>query len=164
MTGYADAGGPGAYRLRAAEAREQQAIKGLVRAVRINPLGIHWQRFIVAVDADNALIGCGQVKQHRDGSRELASIAVVTAWRKRGVARAIIVYLLHAHPAPLWLTCMSQLVPFYEQFDFQEVKDTAQMPPYFRRIYRLYNLFTRGRRTGGYLAIMVRASGTGNGA
>lgn len=150
-------GASGAYHLRAATAADQKAIKALIRAARINPLGIDWRRFVVAVDAQGALLGCGQVKLHRDGSRELASIAVARAWRKQGVARTIIHYLLQTHPAPLWLTCLSRLIPFYAQFGFREVTDAAQMPPYFRRVYRLYNLFARGQRPEGYLAVMVRA-------
>ncbi|MEZ4646102.1 MAG: GNAT family N-acetyltransferase [Chloroflexota bacterium] len=159
MAGYAGAGE--SYSLRAAQAADQAPIKALIRAVQINPLGIHWRRFVVAVDAAGTFIGCGQVKPHRDGSRELASIAVVRSWRKQGVARAIIAHLQQAHPAPLWLTCMSPLVPFYAQFGFQEVHDVARMPLYFRRVFRLFRLFTRGEQAERYLAVMVWTGETG---
>lgn len=153
--GFAHTDELGSYRLRTAQASDQEGIRSLIRAVRINPMGIHWQRFVIAVDAADTLIGCGQVKQHGDGSRELASIAVVRSWRKQGVARAIIQHLLQAQPHPLWLTCISRLIPFYTQFGFHEVTDTAEMPLYFRWVCRLYRLFARGKQSQIYLAVMV---------
>ena len=64
------------YHLQAATAEQETAVKSLIRAVHINPLGLDWRRFVVAVDEEGAVIGCGQVKPHGDGTRELASIAV----------------------------------------------------------------------------------------
>jgi N-acetylglutamate synthase-like GNAT family acetyltransferase len=109
------------------------AIKALIHEVGINPMGLDWRRFIVAVTDKDQLVGCGQVKPHRDGSRELASIAVVPAWRGSGVARAIIQRLLADYPPPLYLTCRASLGPFYERFGFR-VASPAELPPYFRRI------------------------------
>lgn len=126
------------YRLQAATFAQQGEIKALVRAARINPLGLDWRRFVVALDENGAIIGCGQIKPHRDGSWELASIAVASAWRGRGVARAIIERLLTASPRPLWLTCVSPLVPFYTRFGFREVINLAEMPTYFRWVSRLF--------------------------
>lgn len=144
------------YRLQPAAAEHQDAIKALIRTVRINPLGLDWRRFVVALDAQGQLVGCGQIKPHRDGSRELASIAVVPAWRGRGVARAIMLDLLGRHPAPVWLTCMSPLVPFYARIGFREQRDPAQMPPYFRRVIRLIRFVSRQAPGRPYLAVMVR--------
>ena len=52
---------------RPAQASDEAAIKALIRAVNINPIGLKWQRFMVAVDENGRLIGCGQIKPHRDG-------------------------------------------------------------------------------------------------
>ena len=143
------------FRIEAATAVYQPTIKALIRQVRINPMGLKWQHFVVALDENNDMIGCGQVKPHRDGSFELASIAVKKEWRKHGIARAIIQHLLTVHDPPLWLTCVSTLVPFYAQFGFRETKILADMPPYFRRVSRLFQLFTRMRKQTEYLAVMV---------
>jgi N-acetylglutamate synthase-like GNAT family acetyltransferase len=124
------------YSLRPATQEDFPAIRALVRAARINPLGLDWRRFLLAVDERGALIGCGQVKTHGDGSRELASIAVQPAWRGQGVARAIIQRLLEVHSRPLYLNCRSSLGPFYEKFGFRTIPE-SEMPPYFRRIKRL---------------------------
>jgi hypothetical protein len=58
------------------------------------------------------------------------------------VARAIIEHLLSNSSRPLWLTCVSSLVPFYTRFGFYEVTNPAYMPPYFRWVSRLFRLLT----------------------
>jgi amino-acid N-acetyltransferase len=126
------------FQLQAATSAQQNGIKDLVRAARLNPLGLDWRRFVVAVDEEGEIIGCGQLKPHRDGSWELASIVVVPAWRGQGVARVVIEHLLVGNPRPLWLTCVSRLVPFYARFGFSEVTALADMPPYFRWVSRLF--------------------------
>ena len=115
---------------------------------------------MVAVAENGAVIGCGQVKPHRDGSQELASIAVVGSWRKQGVARAIIDALTTQHALPLWLTCISRLVPFYEQFGFVEITEREQMPAYFRRVVWLFPVFAKLASVKGYLAVMVMPADT----
>lgn len=144
------------FMLRPATAVDQPAIKALIRAVGINPLGLDWRRFLVAVDAAGTLIGCGQIKPHRDGTRELASIAVEPAWHRRGVASAIINALMAREIPPLWLTCASPRAPFYVPFGFREVTGSDVIPTDFRRMTRLFRLFqTVTRRQGFYLAVMV---------
>ncbi len=141
---------------RPATRADAAAIRALIRQVRINPTGLDWRRFIVAVDAAGALVGCGQVKPHADGSWELASIAVAAPFRGRGVARGIIERLLAIHPQrPIYLTCVSPLGAFYEKFGFRQVSQPA-MPPHFRRISRLANLFFRWARPGETLLVMMK--------
>ena len=142
---------------RPAQASDEAAIKALIRAVNINPIGLKWQRFMVAVDENGRLIGCGQIKPHRDGSRELASIAVQKEWRRQGIAANIIQQLLAGATPPLWLTCMNKLVPFYEQFGFVEVKggNGRTIPLYFRLARAFFKPIQWIGRIPGYLAIMV---------
>lgn len=142
------------YRLRPARREDDAAIKEMVRAAQLNPFGLKWERFTVAVDADDAIVGCIQLKTHGDGSQELASLVVDEAWRGKGVARALIDEVKAQAKGTLWLMCASQLAPFYEQFYFLRVLDRAKMPPYFSRIHLLTLLL--GIFTGGNdrLAIM----------
>ena len=128
------------YTLRPAKAQDFPATRSLIRQVGINPLGLHWERFILAVDSQGDMIGCGQVKPHSDGSRELASIAVVEAWRGRGVASAIIRHLMAAENGRLYLTCRAGLGPFYQRFGFRQAQ-SGELPPYFQRLNRLVRLF-----------------------
>jgi GNAT superfamily N-acetyltransferase len=143
------------YSLRPATAADQRPVTSLIRAVRINPWKLDWRRFLVAVDEQGTLIGCGQVKPHRDGSRELASIAVTRKWRGRGVARALIEQLMASAGPPLWLTCASRLMPLYLKFHFREVTDASDMPPYFRRLHRLTKPLLWLARSQEHLAVMV---------
>jgi N-acetylglutamate synthase-like GNAT family acetyltransferase len=131
----------------------------LIHEVQINPIGLHWPRFIVAVDERGQLIGCGQVKRHSDGSCELASIAVIPTWRGKGVARAIIERMLTDHPTELYLTCRAELGSFYERFGFGKT-DASEMPPYFRRIYRLSRIIRALRLLTGEMLVMRRPQPT----
>ena len=127
------------YHLRAANAGDAAAIRSLIRQAHINPTGLSWRRFVVAVDSHGALLGTGQVKPHGDGSLELASIAVQPGWRGHGVARAIIERLLAEYPGPLYLTCRAKLGPFYEKFGFERLEE-SDMPAYFRTVSRAFNM------------------------
>lgn len=141
--------------LRPATQEDAALIKALIREVRINPMDLKWQNFIVAADAAGKFIGCGQVKTHADGSRELASIAVVEEFRGRGVARSIIQRLLAEHPLPLYLTCRSTLGTFYEPFGFRSIGED-EMTPYFRRLSRLGNVMIRFLRPEDHLLVMKK--------
>jgi N-acetylglutamate synthase-like GNAT family acetyltransferase len=143
------------YTIRPAREEDQPGIKSLIQEAGINPLGIHWPRFLVAADGAENLIACGQVKAHGDGSRELASLAVTRSWRRRGVAGSLIRALQNENAPPLWLTCMDKLVPFYQPFGFQHILSTADMPAYFRRAARFFNLYLALTRHEGRLAVMV---------
>ncbi len=146
----------GGYSLRQATALDDKAIHQIISFVQINPLGLDWRHFILAVDPDNKIIGTGQLKPHYDGSLELASIAVQPDWRGKGVARAMIEHLLQEHPGRLYLTCRSELGPLYQKFGFEEIQ-LGIMPPYFRRISRLVNLLNRLSRRSGRLLVMQRS-------
>ncbi|HSR48163.1 MAG TPA: GNAT family N-acetyltransferase [Anaerolineales bacterium] len=145
----------GSYRLRAAVQDDQKVIRALVRSVGINPLGLDWPRFLVAVDSKNRILGCAQVKEHGDGSRELASVAVRPPWRGQGIAAAMIRRLIQDNAPPVWLTCRSTLTPFYRRFGFEEVEDDGQMPRLLRRVRRLMNGVFHLLPNGEYLAVMA---------
>lgn len=122
------------YTLRHAKTSDDPAIHALIHTVGINPMALDWQRFIVAVDENDRVIGTGQVKPHSDGTRELASIAVDPCCRGQGIARAIIERLLAENPRPLYLTCRGSMQGFYVQFGFEVVQNPARLPPYFRHM------------------------------
>ena len=146
---------PGGVTLRLATAADAKTIRHIIRQVNINPTGLSWKRFVVAVDANETIIGCGQVKPHKDGTLELASIAVLPEWRGQGIARRIIEYLLEQHPGRLYLMCRSPLEPLYQKFNFQVI-DYTEMPPYFQQISRLSAMYNKLSHQPDHLSVMRR--------
>ncbi len=143
------------FKLRPALPEDQPTIRRLVRLGRINPTGLDWKRFVVAVSPEGEVIGCGQIKPHRDGTYELASLVTHPRWRGKGVARALIENLSASHPGELYLMCRSELGPFYEKFGFRIVRP-EEMPRYFRRISRMVKLVEILRSEGSSLLVMKR--------
>ncbi|MCK5645414.1 MAG: GNAT family N-acetyltransferase [Anaerolineales bacterium] len=122
------------YFIRLAESGDQRIIRTIVRGARINPMNLDWRNFILAVGVEAEIIGCGQIKTHRDGTKELASIAVRQEWRKMGIASTIIRRLIDRAESHLWLVCRAELAVFYMKFGFTEVEDISAMPTNFRRM------------------------------
>lgn len=136
-------------------AREDEAsrIRDLIFLVGINPMGLDWKRFVVAVDDRDEMIGCGQLKPHGTDVLELASIAVYPAQQGKGVARLIIEHLLRDSTRPLYLMCESSLGSFYEKFGFRAIS-YEEMPRYFQRMSKLAGLVTALARREERLLIM----------
>jgi amino-acid N-acetyltransferase len=141
------------YRIRPAVADDSSTIKALVRAARINPTGLKWPRFLVAELNPGEVIACAQIKPHRDGSHELASLVVDPAFRGQGIARSLVEHLLEAHEGELYLMCRSSLGNFYKKLGFEVIAE-PQMTPYFRKINRLASLSKLLRKENETLLVM----------
>jgi len=128
------------YSLRPAAEADFPEIKALIRQVRINPMGLDWHRFTVAVNSSGQMIGCAQLKPVPGGLTELASLAVHPTDRHHGIARALIEDLLAEAPRPVYLTCRSSLGKLYEKFGFRAL-EAEETPPYYRRLQRLAGVF-----------------------
>ncbi len=145
------------YALRRAKRSDEAAIRALVRAARINPTGLDWKRFVVAVSETGEVIGCGQIKPHRDGTLELASLVVAPPWRRQGIARAILELLVESTPEALHLMCQSRLGPLYEKFGFRPI-GPDEMPRFFRRVSRLAGVAAFLLEEGDTLLVMRRSA------
>ena len=139
--------------IRPARETEAAQIQDLIHLVGINPMGLDWKRFVLAVNERDEMLGCGQLKPHGREVLELASIAVYPEYQGKGIARAIIEYLLKYGPRPLYLMCQSSLGPFYEKFSFKAIS-YEEMPRYFQRMSRLAGLITTLARRDERLLIM----------
>ncbi len=141
------------FSIRPAVFQDSAAIRVLVISGQINPTALDWRRFCVAVTEEGDVIGCGQIKPHRDGSQELASIAVREAWRGRGVARALIEALLASHSGPLYLMCRSGLGEMYQKFGFRALSE-EEMPEYFRWVRKVAGVVEALRKRDEVLLVM----------
>jgi len=139
--------------LRPARESESAQIRNLIHLVGINPMGLDWKRFVVAANDHDEMIGCGQLKPHGTDILELASLAVYPQHRGKGVARAIMEYLLESSPRPLYLMCESSLGPLYEKFGFRGIS-YDEMPRYFQRMSKLAGLVTTLARREERLLVM----------
>ena len=139
--------------IRPAREMEASQIRELIYLVGINPMGLDWKRFVVAVNDQDEMIGCGQLKPHGQDVLELASIAVYPEHQGKGAARAIIEHLLRDSPRPLYLMCQSSLGPFYEKFGFRAIS-YEEMPRYFQRMSKLAGMVTALARRQERLLVM----------
>lgn len=124
--------------IRPGTARDQKVIRRIVRSARLNPFRLNWSSFLVA-EYEGQIVGLGQIRLHRDGTRELASLAVVPAYQRNGLGSAIVDALLNGRSGPVFLYCADRLVSYYERFGFRLVP-AAALPPGMRRMYRLGQL------------------------
>lgn len=129
--------------IRRAQAGDARAIRRLVRSARLNPLGLDWRRFILAIDREGAVIACAQVKTHRGGWRELASVAVQPEWQGRGIGSAVVSVLLAEEEPPLWLFCRRELTEFYERFGFEVMSSRTPAPKVLRIVAWLGEVLQR---------------------
>ena len=141
------------YSIRPALETESTQIKALIDLVGINPTGLDWKRFVVAVNDRGQVLACGQIKPHGEDIRELASIATQPEFRGMGLARAVMEALLSDTPRPVYLMCMSHNGPMYEKFGFRTVEGD-QVPKYFRRIKKLFDVAVVFRKTEDNLLVM----------
>ncbi len=126
--------------IRPARQADQPTIRRIIRQAGINPFGIDWPRFVVA-EENGQIVGVGQIKPHGDGSRELASLAVIPERQGAGIGTAVVRALLAGENGPLYLMCARRMEAYYQHFGFRRIPP-AEMPPYFRRMHRIANLGT----------------------
>jgi len=132
--------------IRRATAADQATITRMIRSANLNRMNLKWPNFLVAEEG-GAVVGIGQVKAHGDGSREVASMAVVPAWQGKGIGSAIIKALIAGEgDRVLYLTCRREMRGYYERFGFRTIA-VADYPPYFARLIRVVNVFALLART-----------------
>src|SRR5260221_6437237 len=112
--------------IRPAVAEDQAPIKQIIHEAQINPRNLDWPRFVVA-EASGKIVGVGQVKPHKDGSRELASIAVIPDYQRRGIAGRIIETLLAGEQSHLYLMCEAKNEKLSQRFGFRRI-ESQEMP------------------------------------
>ena len=133
--------------LRPATINDQPKITALINKVRINPRNLDWERFIIAED-NSGIVGCGQIKPHGDGTKELASIAVEPDYQGKGVGTLIMNALLEREPGELYLVCLKHLVTYYQKFGFRELT-FDEFPPDMKRMFRFGRILMKLFRVEG---------------
>src|SRR5262249_34655451 len=126
--------------IRPGTADDQATIKAIVHEAGINPRNLDWPNFLIAEDTTSRqVVGIGQVKPHGDGTRELASIAVIPDRQRQGIARMLIDALLARESGTLYLICEHDNQGLYERFGFVALQP-ADMPRDLRKLWRMVRL------------------------
>lgn len=114
-------------RIRPAQAEDQGAIVQMVRAERLNPTDLQWQRFTVAEDGQG-LAGVVQIRRHADGSRELGSFAVRPDVRERGIGAALVDRALATQPGTVHLITRPALAAYVSRWGFEWIPPSQASP------------------------------------
>ena len=144
------------FSLRSASPADKRAIRRPVRISHLYPLGLDWRRFVVAVSGEDCVAGIGQIKRHRGGALELASIVVDPRWRGQGVATALIERLLGGVRKEILLGCHSSLTAFYRKFGFDEFRSPRGVPLDCQAAIKMSVVMRLLSRKGEYVAVMRR--------
>ncbi|WP_292449640.1 GNAT family N-acetyltransferase [Mesorhizobium sp.] len=110
--------------IRRAMERDQQAIRVLVHSERLNPTGLNWPNFLVAV-IGGRIIGAVQMRKHTDGSRELGSLVVAKEARGHGIASRLIDALLAEDQEPVWIITSEPYAGAYARWGFEQIEAWA---------------------------------------
>lgn len=115
------------WQVRQAQPDDLPAIEALVASVGGDLEDLETEQFVVALDNEQRVIGCGRLKPYPDFC-ELASIAVKDEWRTSGVGRAVVSQLLTSHQGPVYLICEDDVVEFFRRFGFDLIPMSEMMP------------------------------------
>jgi amino-acid N-acetyltransferase len=124
--------------IRRATERDQQAIRALVHGERLNPTGLNWPNFLVAV-IGGRIIGAVQMRKHSDGSRELGSLVVSKEHRGHGTASRLIDALLAEDQEPVWMITAEPYAGAYSRWGFKQI-DARAAPAKVRRNHLMGSL------------------------
>ena len=113
---------PEALAIRPAAADEAEAIRRLVRAQpRMNPTGLDWRKFTVAVQPDGRLAGCVQLRPAGAGAVELGSLVVAPAERGKGLAGRLIAAVLARTEARVLVVTAAAHARHYAPWGFRRI-------------------------------------------
>ena len=113
-----------AISIRRATERDQQSIRASVHSERLNPTGINWANFLVAV-MGGRIIGAVQMRKHSDGSNELGSLVVTKEARGHGIASRLIDVLLAEEREPVWVITAEPYAGAYSRWGFEQIEARA---------------------------------------
>ena len=118
-TGNGKDGDWAGFHVRAAEARDEDAVRTLMTAGGMG-MPPDWQQAMVAVnDATDRPVGYLRV-QCTDKGPHVAPVAVFPYWRGRGIGRALMEDALERHGA-LKLVARGEAAGFYRKLGFREI-------------------------------------------
>jgi amino-acid N-acetyltransferase len=105
--------------VRRARPDDQPVITAMVRRVRLNPAGLHWEQFVVG-ERDGRAVGVAQLRRHPDGTRELGSLAVEPGAREHGIATQMVNALLAGETAAVYALIDRRFAGHFARWGFRQ--------------------------------------------
>ena len=127
--------GQGAVIFRRAAPADEPAIRQMARGERVNPNGLHWLNFIVAVDGFG-LAGAAQLRPHPGGLHELGSLLVRQDLRGRQIATRLIDALMQDRTGRVLMVTRATYAEHYARWGFLPIRPWTA-PPSIRRNFLL---------------------------
>jgi len=144
------------YTLRKATRKDHDTIKELIQHVGINPIGIHWKRFVV-LEVENTIIGCVQRKEFVFVAQELSSLAILPKWQKKGLSSKLIQACIEGASKELFLVCDEKIASIYRKHGF--IRYTAKdLSILYRTHLWISHIFWRIISDGTYPILMIHRS------
>jgi amino-acid N-acetyltransferase len=119
--------------VRRARPDDQAVITAMVRRARLNPAGLHWEQFVVG-ERDGRAVGVAQLRRHRDGTVELASLVVEPGAREHGIATQLVDALLASEMAAVYALIDRRFVDHFARWGFRQV-GPSELPRSVSRTY-----------------------------
>ena len=108
--------------LRPATAKDSGPIRRLIHAQpRMNPTGLDWRNFVVAVAPDGRLAGCVQLRPSGPGTVELGSLVVDAAVRGHGIAGRLTAAILATTEDRVLVVTAARHARHYAPWGFQPI-------------------------------------------
>lgn len=133
--------------IRRAHAEDQDEIVALVHGERLNPHGLEWRNFVVAVDAGR-IVGVGQVRPHGRDAGEVGSLVVVPDHRGQGLAGRLVARLVAEERRDLFVVTRREAASHYSRWGFECVRP-------WRAASTVARNYCLGQLFGGLNAIMT---------
>ena len=134
--------------IRQATEDDQDGIVALVKSERLNPIGLRWENFVIALDGGD-VVGAAQIRNHKDGSRELGSLVVQQSWRGQGLAGSLIETLLAAERGRVFVITRDPLSSYFARWKFR-VAEKGRVPWPVKLNYYM------GQFGGGMMSLRLR--------
>lgn len=103
--------------IRKAVALDQPEIVALVHSERLNPTGLDWRNFCVAV-LDGHLVGAVQIRPHAGKAREVGSFVVARGLRGCALGGRLLDYVLRGEAGDVHAITVEGLMPYFSAWGF----------------------------------------------
>ncbi len=106
-----------------AKPSEMKMIKKYIQSFRLDDENLNYKQFVVAKE-NKKIVGFGRIKPYHK-VYELGCLGVLEKWRKKGIGKKIVEYLIEIFPSQeVYIT--TDIPTYFEKLGFKRVKNGPQ--------------------------------------